>query len=122
MLLPFEGWGLYLLFSLPALLLGVWAQLRVQSAFRKYSQVRTGTGWTGAQIARHILDRNGLRQVAVARVDGFLSDHYDPRTRVLRLSREVYAGHSLAAARVAAHEAGHALQHQEGTYHCNCVV
>jgi len=108
------GYGLYLLFSLPALLLGLWAQFKVQSAFRRYSQVRTYTGLTGAQIARRLLDINGLQDVAVEQVSGFLSDHYDPRSRVLRLSPAVYQGNSLASAGVAAHEGGHAIQHQQG--------
>jgi Zn-dependent membrane protease YugP len=110
----FESYGLYLLFSLPALLLGVWAQFKVQGAFKKYSQVRTLTGISGAQIARRILDRHGLRNVAVEQVGGFLSDHYDPTRKVLRLSPDVYQGNNLAAAGVAAHEAGHALQDQQG--------
>ncbi len=110
----FEGYGLYLLFSLPALLFGLWAQAKVKGAFNKYAQVRTMTGITGAQVARRILDSHGLAQVAVERVGGFMSDHYDPSHRVLRLSPEVYDGNSLASAGVAAHEAGHALQHQQG--------
>jgi len=108
----FEGWGLYLLFSLPALILGLWAQWKTQSAFRRYAQVRTVRGLTGAQVARLVLDGNGLYDVQVERVEGFLSDHYDPTKRVLRLSPEVYDGQSLSAAGVAAHEAGHAIQHQ----------
>lgn len=109
-----EGYGLYLMLSLPALLLGLWAQFKVRSAFNKNSQIRTYSGMTGAQVARRILDANGLYNVQVERVDGFLSDHYDPRHRVLRLSPDVYGGNSLAAAGVAAHEAGHALQHAQG--------
>lgn len=109
-----EGYALYLMLSLPALLLGLWAQFKVRSAFGKNSQIRTYSGMTGAQVARRILDANGLYNVQVERVDGFLSDHYDPRHRVLRLSPDVYGGNSLAAAGVAAHEAGHALQHAQG--------
>jgi Zn-dependent membrane protease YugP len=101
---------LYLLFALPALLLGLWAQMRVRSAFGRYSQVRSMSGITGAQAARRILDTNGLYNVAVERVNGFLSDHYDPRSKTLRLSPDVYDTPSLAAVGVAAHEAGHALQ------------
>ncbi len=111
-MIGFGGWGLYLLFSLPALILGLWAQWKVQSAFRRFSQIRTMRGWTGAQVARAVLDGNGLYDVAVERVQGFLSDHYDPSKRVLRLSQEVYDTRSLAAAGVAAHEAGHAIQHK----------
>ncbi len=101
---------LYLLFALPALLLGLWAQFRVRSAFGKYSRVRAMSGMTGAQAARRILDTNGLQNVAIERVRGTLSDHYDPRSKVLRLSDSVYGEPSLAAVGVAAHEAGHALQ------------
>ena len=108
----FEGWGLYLLFSLPALILGLWAQWKTQSAFRRNAQVRTARGLTGAQVARQVLDGNGLYDVQVERVGGFLSDHYDPGKRVLRLSPDVYDGQSLSAAGVAAHEAGHAIQHK----------
>ena len=103
---------LYFVFALPALLLGLWAQMRVRSAFAKYSRVRAVSGMTGAQAARRILDSHGLQSVAVERVDGMLSDHYDPRAKVLRLSTDVYGTPSLAAVGVAAHEAGHALQDQ----------
>lgn len=109
-----EGWGLYLLFSLPALLLGLWAQFKTQSAFRRNAQIRTARGMTGAQVARQVLDGNGLYDVRVERVQGFLSDHYDPSKRMLRLSPDVHDGQSLSAAGVAAHEAGHAIQHKLG--------
>jgi Zn-dependent membrane protease YugP len=92
----------------------MWAQFKVQAAFRKYSQIRSYTGLSGAQVARRMLDINGLNEVQVEQVNGFLSDHYDPRSRVLRLSPDIYQGNSLASAGVAAHEAGHALQHQQG--------
>lgn len=101
---------LYLLFAIPPLLLGLWAQFKVQSAFRRYSKMRTASGITGAQMARMILDRNGLYSVAVERVGGMLTDHYDPSGKVLRLSESVYGTPSVAAVGVAAHEAGHALQ------------
>ncbi|HRW46143.1 MAG TPA: zinc metallopeptidase [Caldilinea sp.] len=104
---------IYLLFAIPPLLLGLWAQFRVQSAFRNYSKVRTGNGLTGAQAARAILDANGLQTVTVERVGGSLTDHYDPRGKVLRLSESVYATPSVAAVGVAAHEAGHALQDKQ---------
>ena len=100
----------YLLFSLPALALGLWAQSKVRSAFNKYSKVPAGRGVAGAQVARHILDSNGLGHVNVEEAGGFLSDHYDPSKKVLRLSKQVYQSNSLAAVGVAAHEAGHALQ------------
>jgi len=104
---------LYLVFALPALLLGLYAQAKVRSSFEKYSRVRSARGITGAQTARHILDENGLQHVTVERVDGFLSDHYDPSSKTLRLSSNVYDTPSLAAVGVAAHETGHALQDQQ---------
>jgi hypothetical protein len=113
-MIGFEGWGLYLLFSLPALALGLWAQWKTQTAFRKNAQIRTARGLTGAQVARQVLDGNCLYDVQVERVGGFLSDHYDPSKRVLRLSPDVYDGQNLSAAGVAAHEAGHAIQHKLG--------
>jgi Zn-dependent membrane protease YugP len=115
MFLPFfAGYGLYILFSLPALLLGFWAQAKVQSAFKKYSQIRSHNGLTGAQVARKMLDNNGLQDVRVEETNGLLSDNYDPGQKVLRLSSAVYGSNSLAAAGVAAHEAGHALQDNDG--------
>jgi Zn-dependent membrane protease YugP len=101
---------LYLLLAIPPLLLGMWAQFRVQSAFAQYSRVRTSTGVDGAHAARRILDINSLQTVGIERVAGTLSDHYDPRGKVLRLSQDVYGTPSIAAVGVAAHEAGHALQ------------
>jgi hypothetical protein len=97
-----------------ALILGFIAQATVQSRFRRYAQVRTLRGLTGAQVARQILDVNGLYDVTIEEAGGLLSDHYDPRSRVLRLSSEVARVPSVAAAGVAAHEAGHALQHANG--------
>lgn len=112
-MLPFYFDPLYLLVAIPGLLLGFYAQMRVKSAFNQYSRVRSATGMTGAQAARRILDSSGLHTVAVERVNGFLSDHYDPSKKVLRLSPDVYDTPSLAAVGVAAHEAGHALQDQQ---------
>ena len=103
---------LFFLFAIPPLILGLWAQSRVRSAFNKYSKVPTSTRMNGAQAARRILDGHGMQHVAVERVQGRLSDHYDPRSKTLRLSEEVYGTPSLAAVGVAAHEAGHALQDQ----------
>ncbi len=108
------GYGMYFLFALPALLLGLYAQYKVQSAFEKYSRVRTWRGITGAQAARYILDAFGLYDVRVEEVGGFLTDHYDPMHKVLRLSPQVARTPSIAAVGVAAHEAGHALQHAKG--------
>ena len=105
---------LYLVFSLPALLLALLAQWRVQSAFREFSRHRTWSGMSGAEVARRVLDFNGLYQVRVEQANSFLGDHYDPREKVLRLSPGVFSSNSVAAAGVAAHEAGHAIQDKEG--------
>src|SRR5262245_36157988 len=95
---------------LPGLLLGMYAQSRIRMNFAHYSQVRTADGITGAQVARRLLDLQGLHDVKVEYTPGLLSDHYDPRTKILRLSQQVYFVPSVAAAGVAAHEAGHAVQ------------
>jgi Zn-dependent membrane protease YugP len=91
--------------------LGGLTQFWVNSSFKKYSQVPLATGQTGAQVARSMLDANGLAEVEIERVQGRLSDHYDPKANVLRLSPEVHDARSVAAAGVASHEAGHAVQH-----------
>ncbi len=109
----FAGYGLYILISLPALLLGLYAQAKVQGSFKKYSQVRTSNGMTGAEVARRILDMNGLQQIKIEQSSGTLSDHYDPRKKILRLSQGVFGVPSIAAAGIAAHEAGHAIQHDK---------
>jgi len=105
---------MYILISLPALILGLWAQWKVNSAFNKYSQLGIRSGLSGAEVARRVLNFNGLHHVRVEPVEGFLSDHYDPRGKVLRLSPGVYHSASAAAAGVAAHEAGHAIQDAQG--------
>jgi Zn-dependent membrane protease YugP len=109
--MPFDP--IYLIFMLPALALSLWASFRTKSAFNKYSQVRAGSGYTGAQAARALLDRAGLHDVKINRTHGFLSDHYNPMTRSLSLSEAVYDSNSVAAIGVATHEAGHAIQHAE---------
>lgn len=96
---------------IPALLFALYAQSKVNGTFQRYLRVYASSGMTGAEVARRILDSNGLYDVAVERIHGHLTDHYDPRQRVLRLSQAVYGGTSVAALGVAAHEAGHALQH-----------
>jgi Zn-dependent membrane protease YugP len=111
----FGGYGLYLLFSLPALLLGLWAQAKVRSAFSKYSRVRLSSGLSGAQVARRILEGSGLYDVSIEVSRGLMSDHYDPRSKTLRLSADVYGSNSVAAAGIAAHEAGHAIQDLKGS-------
>jgi hypothetical protein len=110
----FPGYFTYFLFALPGLILGLWAQSRVKSAYKKYSKVPMARNLTGAQVARSLLDAQGLYDVTVEETQGFLSDHYDPRHRVLRLSPDVYRSPSVAAAGIAAHEMGHALQHKAG--------
>jgi uncharacterized protein len=107
-------WDPTYIIVLPALLLAIYAQLRVQSTYRRFSEVPIANGLTGAQVAQEILRRNGLSQVEIDRTDGVLSDHYDPRTRTLSLSSDVHDGISVAAAGVAAHETGHAIQHARG--------
>lgn len=104
---------LYLLLAAPGILLGLYAQFRVKSTFRRYSQVATARGWTGAEIAAAILRSKGITGVRIEQTPGFLSDHYDPGARTLRLSPDVYGGRSVSAAGVAAHEVGHAIQHAE---------
>ena len=104
----------YWILIVPALLFAIWAQSRVSTTYRKYSQVRSARGMTAAQVCRQILDENGLFQIRIERVAGNLTDHYDPRDRVLRLSDSVYDSTSIAALGVAAHEAGHAVQHAQG--------
>lgn len=99
---------------LPGLMLALYAQHKVHSTFAQYLRVPARSGKTGAQVARELLDRMGLSDVPVQMTPGHLTDHYDPRQRVLRLSRDVYEGRSLAALAVAAHETGHAVQHQRG--------
>lgn len=101
----------FLLFATPALLLSLYASFLTKSRFKKYSRVAPSSGLTGAQAAYQMLRREGLNDVAIEKVQGFLSDHYDPRKRVLRLSPDVHDGRSLSAVGVACHEAGHALQH-----------
>jgi len=96
---------------LPALFFSMYAQMKIKSTFSKYLQVPSQTGLTGSQIARFILDKNGLYNVRVEPVAGSLTDHYDPRTEVVRLSQNVFGGSSIAAVSVAAHEVGHAIQH-----------
>ena len=103
----------YLMFMIPGLLIGIWAQIKLSSAFGKYSQIGVASGMTGAEAARRILNAAGLSEVPVEAVPGHLTDHYDPTKRALFLSEDNFQGSSIAAVGVAAHEAGHALQHQQ---------
>ena len=104
----------YLLLVVPAILFSMIAQAKVNSAFSRYSGVRTRRGITGADAARAVLQINGVSDVRIERVSGKLTDHYDPRTNVIRLSESVYDADSIAAVGVAAHEAGHAVQYAYG--------
>lgn len=111
------GYGIdptFLILIVPTLLLSLYAQFRVKSTFARFSKVASRAGYTGERAARQILDSNGLFNVRIERVPGSLTDHFDPRTNVLRLSDATYASNSIAAIGVAAHEAGHALQHEAG--------
>lgn len=103
----------YLVMIVPCIILSLWAQSKVSSTFRKYSGVLNSRGMTGADAARKILDRNGLTHIPVEHIQGNLTDHYDPKANVIRLSDSVYGSSSVAAVGVAAHEAGHAVQHAE---------
>lgn len=104
---------LYWMLMAPVLILSLIASMGVKRAFNKYSQIRSGSGMTGAQIARNILDRNGLRHITVEQHDGFLSDHYDPGKGAVRLSSKVFGSSSVASIGIAAHETGHAIQHAQ---------
>ncbi|HHV96411.1 MAG TPA: zinc metallopeptidase [Clostridiaceae bacterium] len=104
----------YLLLVVPALIFSLYAQYKVSSTFSKYQRFHNRYGYTGAEVARIILDNNRLHDVSVQPTGGSLTDHYDPRTRVVRLSQTVYGSTSVAALGVAAHETGHAIQHKIG--------
>ena len=99
---------------IPAIILTIYAQSKVKSNFAKYLRVPTKRGYTGVQVARTLLDQHGLQDIPIEVSPGKLSDHYDPTKRILRLSREVYGGSSIASVSVAAHEVGHAIQHANG--------
>lgn len=99
---------------IPAIIFAVFAQAKVSSAYAKYSGVGNRKGITGAEAARIILNSNGLSDVPIETTPGKLSDHYDPRSRIMRLSKEVHDGNSIASVSIAAHEAGHAIQHALG--------
>ena len=113
MFLPIFDWTMILL--VPAIILSLYAQFKVKSTFSKYSEVPARNRVTGAQVARNMLQQKGM-PVQVERTSGQLTDHYDPRQRILRLSEPVHDSYSLAALGVAAHETGHAIQHEEGYF------
>ncbi|MEF2291893.1 zinc metallopeptidase [Virgibacillus dokdonensis] len=109
----FGGFGGYLIYVALLLLIPMWASARVKSTYKKYMKVPTSSYMTGVQVARRILDENSLYDVTIEETKGMLSDHYDPRKKVVRLSSDNYHGHSMAASAVAAHEVGHAIQDAE---------
>lgn len=104
----------YIFLVLPAVIFALWAQFNVKSTFSKYSKIASRSGMTGFDSARRILDANGLRDVRIAHVSGDLTDHYNPTDNTIYLSDSVYGSNSAAAIGVAAHEAGHAVQHATG--------
>lgn len=108
-------WGDWtILVVAPALIFALWAQSKVNNTFNKYAKIHNRRGMTGAEAARRVLDANGLYHITIERVHGRLTDHFDPKEGVIRLSDAVYASTGIAALGVAAHEAGHAVQHAEG--------
>ncbi|MFC2948325.1 zinc metallopeptidase [Virgibacillus sediminis] len=107
------GLGGYLIYIALLMIIPIWAQSRVKGTYQKYSKKPTSSGMTGAEVARRILDDNGLYDVQIGRVKGTLSDHYDPRKKVINLSEGIYNGQSMASSAVAAHEVGHAIQDQQ---------
>lgn len=102
-----------MLLLIPAMLIALWAQTKVSSTYNKYRTIRTMNGYTGQQIARMMLDEAGLYNIPVLETAGRLTDHYDPRSKVVRLSSDIFHGATVASAGVAAHEIGHAIQHAE---------
>lgn len=101
-------------FVMLAAVLSLWAQGKVQSSYAKYKRIQNHRGLTGREVARQILDNNGLSQVTINKVNGQLSDHYNPTDNTINLSSDIYDGTSIASLAVAAHECGHAIQHKEG--------
>ena len=118
--MPYYGYGYYggidptFIILIPAILFTMYAQFKVSSTTSRFLRVNTQIGFTGEQVARRILESNGLYDVRIEMVRGHLSDHYDPRSKVLRLSQDIYYGTSVTSVAVAAHECGHAIQHAKG--------
>lgn len=104
---------MYLIMIVPALLLSLYAQFKVKATFNKYSKITASRGISGAEVASTILRKNGMNSVGIEQIRGSLTDHYDPTVKTVRLSETVYGSNSIAAIGVAAHEVGHAIQHQE---------
>lgn len=107
------GLGSYLIYIALLMIIPIWAQSRVKSTYKKYSKKATSSQMTGAEVARKILDDNGLYDVQIGQVKGTLSDHYNPRNKVINLSEGIFHGRSMASSAVAAHEVGHAIQDQQ---------
>ncbi len=114
-----EGMMLFFVLVVPAFLFVLYAQSKVKSTYKKYSQVRSKRGYTGKEVAKDLLNKSGLTNVSVEQTSGELSDHYDPIKKVVRLSPDIYNGSSIAALGIAAHETGHALQHAHGYFPLN---
>jgi hypothetical protein len=112
--MPFMMYDPTFLLLIPAMIFAFWAQWRVQNTYARYSKVRASAGITGAEMARAIMNRNGIQDVAIEGVGGMLSDHYDPRTRKVCLSEPIGQGASISSIAVAAHEVGHVMQHAQG--------
>lgn len=112
--MPYFYYDWTMILVIPGLLLGLYAQFKVKSTFDRYSRIRTKSGLTAEQAARALLSRGGSTNVTISRVNGSLTDHYDPSSKILRLSDSVYGSDSVAAVGVAAHECGHALQEHDG--------
>ena len=104
----------YLVLVLPAVIFAMWASSKVNSTYKKYEKVYNSRGMNGAQAARLVLDQNGLTDIKIEKISGNLTDHFDPKSKVIRLSEGVYESTSTAAVGIACHEVGHAIQHAEG--------
>ncbi len=109
-------WDPTFILLIPALILAMWAQGKLSRTYNEYSRIGTGRGLTGSRVARKLLDSAGLGDVVIERVGGNLTDHYDPRSRKLRLSQGIFDSDSIAAVGIAAHEVGHAIQHANGYF------
>lgn len=112
--MPLFFWDPTMILLIPAIILAIWAQMKVSSTYAKYSKIPSASGISGAQAAKSILEHNGIYDVKIEAVEGKLSDHYDPRSKTVRLSSGNYRGKSLSAVAVAAHEVGHAIQDNKG--------
>jgi Zn-dependent membrane protease YugP len=114
--MPFMLFDPTFLLLIPAMIFAFWAQWKVQNTYKKMSKVRAANGMSGQSVARAIMAQNGVTDVKIEPVGGVLSDHYDPRVKIVRLSQPIYAGDSIASVAVAAHEVGHVLQHAQGYF------